>query len=102
MLSALEKAKRNGATIVAVNPLPEAGLMRFKNPQKPRGVVGRGTALADQFLQIRLGGDLALFQAIEQARCSERGRGSTTRSSTRLHRRASTSATARRWPTSTD
>ncbi|WP_245769184.1 FdhF/YdeP family oxidoreductase [Streptomyces indicus] len=64
MLSALEETKRRGGTIVAVNPLPEAGLMRFKNPQKPRGVVGRGTNIADQFLQIRLGGDLALFQAL--------------------------------------
>jgi molybdopterin-dependent oxidoreductase alpha subunit len=64
MLIALEEAKRNGATIVAVNPLPEAGLQRFKNPQKVRGVVGRGTPLADQYLQIRVAGDLALFQAI--------------------------------------
>ncbi|MFI8306363.1 FdhF/YdeP family oxidoreductase [Streptomyces sp. NPDC085927] len=64
MLSALEETKRGGGQIVAVNPLPEAGLMRFKNPQKPRGVVGRGTNIADQFLQIRIGGDLALFQAL--------------------------------------
>ena len=49
MLIALEKAKENGAHIVAVNPLPEAGLLRFKNPQRPKGVVGHGTALADQF-----------------------------------------------------
>jgi molybdopterin-dependent oxidoreductase alpha subunit len=64
MLSALEKAKRRGAVIVAVNPLPEAGLIRFKNPQTVRGTVGRGTPLADHFLQIRVGGDLALFQAV--------------------------------------
>ncbi|MCK6065316.1 MULTISPECIES: FdhF/YdeP family oxidoreductase [Microbacterium] len=64
MLSALEKAKGNGATIVAVNPLPEAGLMRFENPQTPRGVILGGTKLADEFVQIRLGGDQALFQAI--------------------------------------
>jgi molybdopterin-dependent oxidoreductase alpha subunit len=64
MLSALEEAKGNGAKIVAVNPLPEAGLMRFKNPQNVRGVIGKGTPLADEFAQIRLGGDLALFQAI--------------------------------------
>jgi molybdopterin-dependent oxidoreductase alpha subunit len=64
MLSALEKAKRNGATIIAVNPLPEAGLMRFENPQTVRGVAFGGTKLADQFVQIRLGGDQALFQAI--------------------------------------
>ena len=64
MLTALEDCKRAGGTIVAVNPLPEAGLMRFKNPQRPSGLVGRGTPLADQYLQIRLGGDLALLQAV--------------------------------------
>ena len=64
MLIALEKAKENGARIVAVNPLPEAGLLRFKNPQRPKGVIGHGTALADQFLQIKVNGDLALFQAL--------------------------------------
>ncbi|HEV7955854.1 MAG TPA: FdhF/YdeP family oxidoreductase, partial [Marisediminicola sp.] len=66
MLSALEDAKAKGAKIVAVNPLPEAGLMRYKNPQKVRGIIGKGTALADQFLQIRLGGDMALMQAISK------------------------------------
>jgi molybdopterin-dependent oxidoreductase alpha subunit len=63
MLLALETAKRNGAKIVAINPLPEAGLLRFRNPQRPDGVVGQGTQLADRYLQIRVGGDLALFQA---------------------------------------
>lgn len=66
MLSAMEKQKENGGQIVAVNPLPEAGLRRFKNPQKPKGVVGRGTDLADQFLQIRSGGDMALLQALSK------------------------------------
>ncbi|RKT53086.1 FdhF/YdeP family oxidoreductase [Saccharothrix australiensis] len=64
MLSALEEAKKAGARIVAVNPLPEAGLLRFKNPQNAKGLVGGGTRLADEFLQIRLGGDQALFQAV--------------------------------------
>ncbi len=64
MLSALEQAKKNGARIVSINPLREAGLVRFKNPQTPRGMVGRGTALADLHLPIRVNGDLALFQAI--------------------------------------
>ncbi|NYE19329.1 FdhF/YdeP family oxidoreductase [Microbacterium immunditiarum] len=64
MLSALEKAKKRGATIIAVNPLPEAGLVRFENPQTVKGVILGGTKMADQFVQIRLGGDQALFQAI--------------------------------------
>ena len=64
MLIALEQAKEAGARIVAVNPLPEAGLMRFKNPQRPRGIVGKGTQLADLFVQVKVNGDLALFQAL--------------------------------------
>ncbi|MCB1015701.1 MAG: FdhF/YdeP family oxidoreductase [Acidimicrobiales bacterium] len=66
MLTALERAKENGARVVAVNPLPEAGLLRFKNPQRATGVLGRGTELADLFLQIRVNGDLALFQALNR------------------------------------
>ncbi|SKB09138.1 FdhF/YdeP family oxidoreductase [Aeromicrobium choanae] len=66
MLSALERAKRAGASIIAVNPLPEAGLIRFKNPQNVRGVIGKGTTMADQFCQIRLGGDGPLLQAVIQ------------------------------------
>ncbi len=64
MLTALEQAKKNGAKVLAVNPLPEAGLLKFDNPQTPRGLSGVGTALADRHLQIRVNGDLALFQAI--------------------------------------
>jgi molybdopterin-dependent oxidoreductase alpha subunit len=64
MLSVLEEAKANGAKIIAVNPLPEAGLIRFKDPQKVHGVVGHGVPIADEFVQIRLGGDMALFAGL--------------------------------------
>jgi molybdopterin-dependent oxidoreductase alpha subunit len=64
MLTHLEVAKKRGADIVSVNPLPEPGLMNFKNPQRPSGWIGKGTALADQHLQIRIGGDQALFLAV--------------------------------------
>ncbi|MFJ3901899.1 FdhF/YdeP family oxidoreductase [Streptomyces sp. NPDC090025] len=65
MLSALEKAKAAGARIISVNPLPEAGLERFKNPQTPQGML-RGAALTDLFLQIRIGGDQALFRLLNK------------------------------------
>jgi anaerobic selenocysteine-containing dehydrogenase len=64
MLSVLEKSKANGAKVIAINPLPEAGLLRFKDPQKVHGVLGAGVAIADAFLQIRIGGDQALFQGL--------------------------------------
>ncbi|MFJ4170904.1 FdhF/YdeP family oxidoreductase [Paenarthrobacter sp. NPDC089714] len=63
MLSALEKAKKNGAIIVSINPLPEAGLLHFENPQNVSGMLV-GTELTDDFLQIRAGGDQALFQGL--------------------------------------
>ncbi len=62
MLTTLEQAKRAGTKIIAINPLPEAGLLRYKNPQTVRGVVGHGTDIADIHLPIQLGGDQALFQ----------------------------------------
>ncbi|MET8741125.1 FdhF/YdeP family oxidoreductase [Streptomyces sp. NPDC004728] len=65
MLSALEKAKSAGAKIISVNPLPEAGLERFKNPQTPLGMI-KGAALNDLFLQIRIGGDQALFRLLNK------------------------------------
>ncbi|MET7367200.1 FdhF/YdeP family oxidoreductase [Streptomyces sp. NPDC005566] len=65
MLSALEEAKAAGAKIISVNPLPEAGMERFKNPQTARGMI-KGAALNDLFLQIRIGGDQALFRLLNK------------------------------------
>ncbi len=65
MLSALEKGKRNGAKIIAINPLPEAGLMGFRNPQQINGVIGGGVNLGDLYLPVRINGDLALLKALE-------------------------------------
>jgi molybdopterin-dependent oxidoreductase alpha subunit len=73
MLTHLEVAKRNGATIVAVNPLPEAGLLRFKNPQSLRGALGHGTTIADEYLPVRLAGDQALFLGLGKALLQAQG-----------------------------
>ncbi len=64
MLSALQKAKRNGAKIISVNPLKETGLTKFKNPQELSGWVGSGTSLSDMYLQVMVNGDVALLKAI--------------------------------------
>ncbi len=64
MLNALEDTKTRGGEIVAVNALPEASLQRYKNPQKVSGELGRGEKLADQFVQIKGGGDQHLIQAV--------------------------------------
>ncbi|MEO5569554.1 MAG: FdhF/YdeP family oxidoreductase, partial [Bacteroidia bacterium] len=66
MLSALQKAKENGAIIISVNPLPETGLISFSNPQTIKGALGIKAKLADIFLQVKINGDMALLQAIEK------------------------------------
>lgn len=65
MLTALEKAKKNGTKIIAINPLHEAGLIAFKDPQTVKGVLGIGVQLADLYLQVKINGDMALIKAIE-------------------------------------
>ena len=64
MLSTLEEAALRGAMIVHVNPLPEAGLSRFRNPQKPAALAGKAVPLATHFAQVRIGGDVAFLNAV--------------------------------------
>lgn len=64
MLSALQSAVRKGAKVVHINPLPETGLKRFKHPQNPIDLLGKGTELAHLFLQVRINGDVALLKGV--------------------------------------
>jgi molybdopterin-dependent oxidoreductase alpha subunit len=64
MLSALEKCKENNGKIMTINPLPEAGLTTFINPQRPMKMLGGGTQLTDLFLPVKINGDVALLKAI--------------------------------------
>ena len=73
MLTSLQKAKDQGAKIIAVNPLPEVSLMRVKNPnpqdypnplELPFALLGKGQALADLYLPVRVNGDVAAIKGI--------------------------------------
>ena len=64
MLATLQQAKRRGAKVVHINPLPETGLHAFKHPQDVLHLLGSGTRLADLFLQVRINGDVALLKGI--------------------------------------
>jgi anaerobic selenocysteine-containing dehydrogenase len=58
MLTALEKAKKKGSKIIAINPLHEAGLMALKIHKRKRDN-GFSTQLADVYLQVQINGDMA-------------------------------------------
>jgi molybdopterin-dependent oxidoreductase alpha subunit len=78
MLTSLEHAKRRGAVIVSINPLPEVGNFRFKNPQHLKNpasavstFVGQGAKLSDHWLPVKINGDLALFKGIMKEMLAE-------------------------------
>ncbi|HME68890.1 MAG TPA: FdhF/YdeP family oxidoreductase [Myxococcota bacterium] len=65
MMTTLEAAKRRGCRIVAVNPLRERALVRFAHPQHALELMGlTSTAISDLFLQVRIGGDMALLKGV--------------------------------------
>ncbi len=73
MLTSLQKAKDQGAKIIAVNPLPEVSLMRVTNPnpqdysnplELPFALLGKGQQLADLYLPVRVNGDVAAIKGI--------------------------------------
>lgn len=64
MLAALEKCKKNGGTLVSINPLPETGTNVFVDPQNPMAILSGGSQLADVFLQIKINGDVALLKGV--------------------------------------
>jgi molybdopterin-dependent oxidoreductase alpha subunit len=81
MLSSLERAKKNGAKIIAINPLPEVGFLRFAEPNPQafktpfqfalRMLDGGSTALADMHLPVRINGDIALCKGLMKVMLDE-------------------------------
>ncbi|WP_218599496.1 FdhF/YdeP family oxidoreductase [Polaribacter sp. NJDZ03] len=64
MLTALGETKKQGGKIITINPLPEVGLMNYKDPQNPLKWVGSGQDLTDLFLPVKINGDVALLKII--------------------------------------
>jgi len=71
MLKSLQSAARKGCRIVAINPLPEASLMGFADPQDPGSYMGIQTRLAHLYIQPRINGDMALVRGMVKATLEE-------------------------------
>ncbi|OEK04879.1 FdhF/YdeP family oxidoreductase [Roseivirga misakiensis] len=64
MLAAIQKCKAQGGKVITVNPLPEAGLMRYVDPQSPKKMLTGGIAVTDLFLPCKINGDVAFLKAL--------------------------------------
>ncbi len=73
MLTALAACKENGGSVVSINPLEETAMKRFKHPQNPLHLIGRGVQIADEHLPVRIGGDAALLQGFAKTMLSQGG-----------------------------
>ncbi len=83
MLTSLQRAKQGrdggtGAKIVSINPLPEVGNFRFKNPQEFKNplraaavILGGGTTLSDLWLPVRINGDVAVMKGLMKEMLAE-------------------------------
>jgi molybdopterin-dependent oxidoreductase alpha subunit len=67
MLTALRDARKNGASVISVNPLTETGMKRFKHPQNPIEMFGLGSSIADKHLKVKINSDQALFRAFSKS-----------------------------------
>ncbi|HSG91811.1 MAG TPA: FdhF/YdeP family oxidoreductase [Pseudomonadales bacterium] len=67
LLHKLIELRRRGGTVIVVNPLKEAGLVRFAAPKMMSSMLKGGDEIASLYLQPRAGTDIALFTAIAKA-----------------------------------
>lgn len=59
-LHPLRAAKKRGCKIVTFNPVREAGLVTFRDPQNPVEMLGgKETVISDRYLQLKPGSDVA-------------------------------------------
>ncbi len=66
MLTTLQQAKKNGAQIITINPIEEAGLISFRHPRHPGEWLAAPTKLTDLWLPVRINEDVALLKAINK------------------------------------
>jgi molybdopterin-dependent oxidoreductase alpha subunit len=64
-LHPLRAAKKRGCQIVTFNPVREAGLVTFRDPQNPvEMLAGKETVISDRYLQLKPGSDVAVLAGL--------------------------------------
>lgn len=63
----LQACRERGGDVIIINPAKEPGLVRFAVPKSARSMLSGGTWIASDYLQPRVGGDIALFKGLAKA-----------------------------------
>jgi len=68
LMNELIRLRERGGTVIVINPVLEAGLLKFGSPAFPiRSMLGGGSDIASLFLQPVPGSDVAVFLGIQKA-----------------------------------
>ncbi|SPB18570.1 oxidoreductase alpha (molybdopterin) subunit [Caballeronia novacaledonica] len=68
MLHPLQEARKRDARIITFNPMKERGLVSFANPQSPKDMLTPAqTTISTQYLQVKIGGDIAAVTGVCKA-----------------------------------
>jgi molybdopterin-dependent oxidoreductase alpha subunit len=63
----LKACRDRGGQVIMINPAKEPGLVKFALPKDPLSMISGGSEIASDWLQPRIGGDIALFKGIAKA-----------------------------------
>jgi molybdopterin-dependent oxidoreductase alpha subunit len=63
----LKHCRDRGGDVIVINPAKEPGLVKFAVPKSPGSMLKGGDEIASEYLQPRIGSDIALFKGIAKA-----------------------------------
>ena len=63
----LKHCRDRGGDVIVINPAKEPGLVKFAVPRSARSMLTGGTEIASDYLQPRIGSDIALFKGLAKA-----------------------------------
>ena len=63
----LKACRDRGGAVIVINPAKEPGLVKFALPKNPASLIAGGSAIASDYLQPRVGGDIALLKGLAKA-----------------------------------
>ena len=63
----LKACRDRGGDVIVINPAKEAGLVKFAVPKSPASMLKGGDRIASDYLQPRIGTDIALFKGLAKA-----------------------------------
>ena len=63
----LKNCRERGGQVIVINPAKEPGLVKFAVPKSPVSMLKGGSEIASDYLQPRIGSDIALFKGLAKA-----------------------------------